>query len=301
MIGTEESMMPHTLLSALLNKHGLAPPRTVPRPWTGATSRVYPCGNVVVKIPFEAPPAIDAVRTDARVAPVAHALGVTTPDVIVFDDALDILPVPFSIVRLIRGAEPLDRHRGDDAIWRAVGREIALVHQIRDVDAVPVPLRVFRQSPGVDPRPWVDDLRERGVLNEGDARWLRDLLDALAPRAMAEVPPTLCHGDVNASNVMVDVREGRFRALIDWAGAGWLDPVWDFAALPMDVIPVLLEGHREIAPLPIDDTAEARICWCQIQTRLYTARATPRDAAGGEIVGRLLDQVRRFVEKARLR
>ena len=39
--------------------------------------------------------------------------------------------------------------------------------------AVPIALREFRQSPGVDPRPWVDELQEAGALSLVDARWLR--------------------------------------------------------------------------------------------------------------------------------
>jgi fructosamine-3-kinase len=283
-------------LIALAGRHGLTPPRRMPRPWTGATSRVYPCGDVVVKVPFATPAAVDAVRIDAHIAPVARAFGVTTPEVIAFDDTLDIVSVPFAIGRRVWRAEPLDRHRADDATWRAVGREIALVHQIRDTAAAPIQLRSFRQSPEVDPRPWVDELRARGTLDERDARWLRDLLDALAPHALADVPLALCHGDINAANVMVDTRDGRFRALIDWAGAGWLDPVWDLAGVPLAAVPALLAGHREAAPLSLDDTAEARVCWCQIQTRLYTARSSP--AADG--LGHHLDQVRRFAQTAGL-
>ena len=282
-------------LCAVAARHGLPLPDALPRPWTGATSRVYPCGDMVIKIPFPEPAAIDAVRIDAHIAPVGRALGVTTPEMIAFDDTLDVLPVPFSIVRRIRRAEPLDRHRAGETTWRAVGREIALVHQVRDADAVPVPLRSFRQSPEVDPRPWVDELRARVVLTDRDARWLRDLLDALAPHVLTDVPLTLCHGDINAANVMVDTRDGRFRALIDWAGAGWLDPVWDLAGVPFAAVPSLLAGHREVAPLPLDDTAEARVCWCQVQTRLFTARAAPIGDLGPHI-----DQVRRFAQAADL-
>lgn len=136
------------------------------------------------------------------------------------------------------------------------------------------------------------------MLNQIDAQWLDALIDAIAPPALADLPVVLCHGDVNAANVLVSVGTGRFRALIDWAGAGWLDPAWDFAGVPPDVVPAMLAGHRSVAPLIDDATAEARILWCQIQTRLYPLRAAPANAAMRETTHHHLDQVHRFARVA---
>jgi aminoglycoside phosphotransferase (APT) family kinase protein len=148
---------------------------------------------------------------------------------------------------------------------------------------MPAHLREFRQTPEVDPRPWVDDLRDRRRLDARDASWLHRLLDRLAPAALEESPLHLCHGDVNAANVLMPSTPENGIVLIDWAGAGWLDPAWDFVGVPMEVVPFLLAGHRSVAPLPRDDTAEARICWSQAQTRLLAARSQADDATA--IVG----------------
>jgi aminoglycoside phosphotransferase (APT) family kinase protein len=268
-------------LAAIARRHGLPALGRVPVPRTGATSRVYPCGEVVVKVPFANPAAIAAVRADAAMAPIARGLGVATPEVLAVDEACDLLPVPYVVSRRIASASPLEQWRGHGAAldaWRATGRQLALVHTVRDGTGFPLMLRVFRQTPEVDPRPWVEEMAGRGVIGPGDARWLGLLLDELAPAAHGDEQLTLCHGDINAANVLVDATHGGFRALIDWAGAGWLDPVWDLAGVPLDAVPHLLAGHREVAPLPGDATAGARALWCQLQTRLFIARTGAGDA-----------------------
>jgi aminoglycoside phosphotransferase (APT) family kinase protein len=268
-------------LASIAARHGLPVPTIVSEPWIGAASRVYPIDDVVVKIPFDRPDTIVAVEIDAAIATFARSLGVAVPELLALDETRELVPVPVAIFRRVEGAIPLDRADRSEAaraVWEEVGRQLARVHAVADRDALPIVLREFRQSPEVDPRPWVDELRERGVLLGTDAGWLRDLLDRIAPAALAEVPLALCHGDVNAANVLVDAGTGRFRALIDWAGAGWLDPVWDFAGVPLDVVPWLLAGHRELAPLPDDATAEARILWSQVQMRLFSARSVFPDA-----------------------
>jgi len=135
------------------------------------------------------------------------------------------------------------------------------------------------------------------LLNQRDAQWLEALLDTIARPALVDVPTVLCHGDVNAANVLVDQESGRFRALIDWAGAGWLDPAWDFAGVALDVVPAMLAGHRSVAPVTHDGTAEARILWCQVQTRFYPLREATGDPGKG-VVERHIDQIRRFAHWA---
>lgn len=136
-------------------------------------------------------------------------------------------------------------------------------------------MRSFRQSPETDPRPWVAELGDRGMLSTRQSRWFERVLFELAPAALAEVPQCFCHGDVNAANALVGPGSGGFLGLIDWAGAGWLDPAWDFAGVPLRVVPAMLAGHREVAPMAHDATAEERILWCQLQFTLYVLRAQP--------------------------
>jgi aminoglycoside phosphotransferase (APT) family kinase protein len=281
-------------LAAIAARHGLPAPSPMPEPWTGAASDVYPLGDVVVKVPFDRPDTIVAVEIDAAMSGYARSLGVAAPELLALDESREVVPVPVAIFRRVAGV-PLDPARRDEAAraaWEEVGRQLARVHAVADREAVPIALREFRQSPEVDPRLWVGDLAEAGRLDADDVRWLGALLDRLAPAALADVPPALCHGDVNAANVLVDPETGGFRSLIDWAGAGWLDPVWDVAGVPLDVVPWLLAGHRAVAPLPLDATAEARVLWCQIQTRLFNAHSAPLEAPVPVDVA----QIRRFME-----
>lgn len=292
-------------LIAISRRHGFAPPSAMPMPWTGGTGQVFPCDDIVVKIPFDRPDAIQSVTIDAGIVPFVRSLGVAAPALVAFDDSLDILPVPFAMFERVPNSTTLDADHAVDAskrgAWEEVGRQLASVHEVRDPDQVPLPLRTFRQSSEFDPRPWAGELCRAKVLDQTDAQWLDALLDALldsiAPRALADVPVVLCHGDVNAANVLVDHDTGRFRALIDWAGAGWLDPSWDFAGVSLDIVPAILTGHRSVAPLVEDGTAEARILWCQIQTRLYPLRGA-MGAAPETALRRHLDQIRRFARVA---
>jgi aminoglycoside phosphotransferase (APT) family kinase protein len=133
-------------------------------------------------------------------------------------------------------------------------------------------LRTFDQSPEVDPRPWVDELTRAGCLSAAQAGGLVGILDRLASTALAPVRTRLCHGDVNAANIMVAAETLRYRAVIDWAGAGWLDPAWDLVSIPLPAVRHVLEGHRRVAPFEIDETAEARALWCHARFALYRLR-----------------------------
>jgi hypothetical protein len=290
--------------TAIARKHRLSLPTHVPMPWVGATSRVFPVGDHVVKVPFDDPAAIRAVMTDAVVEPIVHGHGVATRELFALDDSCETLAVPFSIFRRIQPAVSLADYSGPSQrvtrAWEEVGRHLAIVHRITSNDAVPTPLRTFQQSAQVDPRPWVAELTAAGVLCDADAWWLRNLLEDLVPLVRTHEPKTLCHGDVNAANVLVHPDSGRFLALIDWAGAGWLDPVWDFASVSLNLVPSLLTGHRSIAPLPDDHSAEARICWVQTQTRLLSARSATPSSDVKHHLARDMEQIRQFAVAAGL-
>lgn len=284
--------MNHRHLSALCARYGWPVPDTIPNHWTGATSRVYPLGDVVIKVALDTLHASRSIAIDAAMNPVARDLGIMVPEMLAFDDSCDIMPVPYAVIRRVPDAIPLadlsPEHPGGRSAWEAVGRDLARLHEVPHGTPMPVALREFRQSPDVDPRPWVHDLETQGSLDPDDAGWLRRLLDALAPAALADVPLRLCHGDTNGENILVDAVSGEYLALIDWAGAGWLDPAWSFVGVPLANVPWMLEGHRSVASLPHDETAEARLLWCQLQTRLLNATmmhvAPARDRIADDLV-----------------
>jgi aminoglycoside phosphotransferase (APT) family kinase protein len=285
-------------LDRIARRNGLHPPSTWPEPWTGATSRVWPCGKVVIKIALESPEAERAVMIDAAMNPVARSTGVRIPALLAVDDRCDILPLPYAIYERVPEASSLDVLRGypqrEAHAWEEAGRNLALVHQVAYETPLPFDLREFRQHPGVDPRTWAEELACNGRIDAEDSVWLMTLLDMLAPHAQMDVPLTLCHGDANASNVLFSSEDRSTIWLIDWSGAGWLDPVWDAAAIPLDVVPALMRGHREIAPFPHDETADARVLWCQLQTRLLNARMERDDRVARARLRNDIDAARRF-------
>ena len=257
----------------IARQHGLAAGLIGAEPWIGATSCVYPISTrTVVKVPHADADAERSLRIDVSVGPIMRAAGVRTPRVIAFEDSLRLLARPYAVLERVAVVPLASAGRAPDDTagpWRELGRDLALVHQ----HATPHPtldqLRTFDQSPEVDPRPWVDELARADCLSPTQANRLTFVLNRLAPAALVPVRKRLCHGDVNAANVIVTEGVPCFQAVIDWAGAGWLDPSWDLAAIPLPAVPHVLEGHRQIAAFEWDETAEARVLWCHVQAALY--------------------------------
>ncbi len=83
------------------------------------------------------------------------------------------------------------------------------------------------------------------------------------------------HGDTQATNLLVHPDSLAYLALIDWGGCGWGDPALDFSGMPLRAVPAVLAGYREIAILPDDETAEARMLRYQLHFALINLRNAP--------------------------
>jgi aminoglycoside phosphotransferase (APT) family kinase protein len=287
-------------IAAVAARHGLALGAARPAARVGAHSTVYLLPEAALKVAQTGPEAGAAVRRDAAVAPVARAAGVRVPRLLAFDDTGDVLSAPYAVFERVRGgplASPRAGREEIGAAWRALGRDLALVHDRADASGAPplAALARFAQSPEVDPRPWAEVAATAGHLGTADSNRLIGLLDRLAPAALAPISPRWGHGDVNAGNVLADPPRRGYLALIDWAGSVWLDPAWDFASAPLAAVPHILAGHRDVAPLPADETAEARILWCRLQHALFGLRnARPGTCLGRRRARRLLANVKRL-------
>ena len=101
---------------------------------------------------------------------------------------------------------------------------------------------------------------------------------------------------MQATNIIVDTTPMQYVALLDWGAAGWGDPAWDFAGMPLRATPAMLGGYCEVAPIADLESFAARILWRQIQIALFLIQREPQPnrAWAERPLGMLLD-ILRFV------
>lgn len=248
----------------------------------GIINSVYLLGeDLVLRVPRDHPAHVAQARVEVVAIPAARGAGVRTPGLVAYDDACDLLPVPYLIVERVHG-HPLSELEVDPEqtaeVWREVGRDLGRLHQ----SARPLG-PVGELWPFPDPRELVEQRAADGWFTTLEARWLRRWLDRLATIALPTPPvERLLHRDVQSTNVMVNSSEPNHVAIFDWGCAGLGDPAWDFFGMPLRAVPFLLEGHREVAPLDEDEGAEARILWRHLQGGLAHL---PRGAVPGQSWG----------------
>ena len=265
-------------IAAIIARHGLsASPDAVE--WLPAIGTVNPAlalgGAYVLRVPK--PYGAAETRTESVAAPVAHAAGVRTPKLLVFDDSGDIVDVPFTVYERVRG-----RNFGladlevaaSGHVYREIGRQLAILHQ--GVTVCPDPNGYLDRPARLEPEALIAPLASAALLGGYTVRWLDRVFTRLRPVVAAAAPlRRFLHFDVLPTNVMVD-DAGDFAALIDWNNAGWADPALDFRFLPSRAVEATLAGYRDVAPLDGDDTAEARVLWDHLCLALTTLRSPPR-------------------------
>jgi aminoglycoside phosphotransferase (APT) family kinase protein len=108
-------------------------------------------------------------------------------------------------------------------------REAALTllgRTVRRIHALPLPT----DAPRRDARDFLVQVWERSLADFPLPTIVTDAVErVLAERPLAgDVPPVLCHGDLNPSNLVYD---GEAILMLDWAAAGALDAFYDLAVL----------------------------------------------------------------------
>ena len=264
-------------LRAISDRHDLGARTFSLLPQVGIFNLIYVLGeDFVLRVPRDHPVSASDAHKEAVAVPAAREAGVRTPRMVVFDDSQELLPVPYSVYERVRG-ETLGLLTGDPAglpgAWRELGRDLALLHSGVAEDGPAAGLRIDEMP---DPRPWPGELAEAGYFTPTEAQWLEGWLERLAPAALAPVPRRFLHGDSQATNVMVSKGSPEYVAVLDWGSCGWGDPAWDFAGVPLRVVPYMLDGYRKAGPPDEGDGLEARILWRHLQLSLYLLRRGPQ-------------------------
>ena len=237
-------------LAAICAKHGLGHRQVGRMPSTGVVNSVYTLGDeLVLRVPKDMPEALSDTYTESVASPVAHAAGVKTPALVVWDESFDILNVPYTIHELVDG-QPSELDF-DGPAWRDLGRDVARMHAT--VTDCPDPLGRLDSAGRADER-----LILEWVHGTGFQAWLERCIDRMKPMIKERVPDKFLHGDISNNNVLH--KHGEYAALIDWGDAAWGDPSLEFASLPMVAVLPMLAGYREVLPLEAV-TTEARILW----------------------------------------
>jgi aminoglycoside phosphotransferase (APT) family kinase protein len=294
-----ECQVSTTALRAIAERHHLSADTFARQPEVGIFNAIYLLGDDwVVRVPRQHPGHLSALRKEAVAVPAARAAGVRTPRCVAFDEACDLLPVPYAIYERVHGETlgllQLDIQETPDA-WRALGHDLALLHT-GVPEASPAGGLTVEAMP--DPRASAERLAGEGFFTVVEAHWLIGWLDTLALAALAPGWRRFIHNDVQATNIMVAAGSHEYLALLDWGSSGWGDPAWDFVGMPLRAVPLILEGYRAVVPLDADETAEARITWRQLQIALMLAKRPPQPERswGERPLGMLLDILRFFAD-----
>jgi aminoglycoside phosphotransferase (APT) family kinase protein len=262
----------HDPVDEILAHHGCQGPWQ-PLPATGVANRIYATQELVLRIAVESEEALKDARTESVAAPVARAAGVLVPRLVAFDDSGAIVDRPYSLWERIHG-ETLGLFASDPTLcpqtWRAVGRQLALLHN--RVQECPDPNKwLDHPERDMDLEPRIAALAAASVIGRGRALELERATKALRPAVEALLPERFLHNDVHAMNIMCS-RNDVLLSLLDWGDAGWGDPSLELAAVPLSVVPHVLQGYRSGGYL--DDAAEARILWDKLSDALEQIEQT---------------------------
>ena len=246
-------------------------------PDLGINNAIFTLGeNLILRVARNDPEIFASVRKEALVIPLVRQIGVCTPELLAFDDRLELLPTPFGIFERAVGQTlgllnvPISA-AGD--VWREVGRNVAWLHAgIKDeglIAALP--------DAGVESA-HPDDLEIAGYFSKTEADWFTSWLQRLGDLSGSSQPRRFIHADLQATNIIVSSHSGdsaaTFVALLDWGASGWGDPAADLAGVPTRALPYVVAGYNEVAGM--DESLAARVMACHVRATLASAMRRPR-------------------------
>ena len=242
---TTDTLPAPEIVAWLVRRFGIDPGMIQALP-PGEANHTWRIGDdLVLRIPRDDRALTDDLRKERLVIPIAQSAGISTPEIVAFEDGIDRTGRPVMVLRRVAGTDP-ERAGLSEAvsipIYGEVGRQIARLHMATGVGFA-APAGIPRDDGGDDPRSLLDPLVTAEALDQQTAIWLRDWFDRLAPYIPEAPAPVLIHGDVAPRNLIVDPASGALRALIDWGDATLADPAMDFAKLPLAMLPAVLAGY----------------------------------------------------------
>lgn len=267
-------------LRAIVAKHGLASGVIERHDSIGFVHDVWHVGErLILRIPRPSP-ALWETWNERAAAPAAHGAGVRTPRLVIFGGDLGIIDVPFTVYERIQG-EALSHEslRGGGAaeLYTTLGRELATLHAcVTECDDLRTTTdRCGGRGPTEDAINGLDDLVASGNLSDHACTWLRERLERLAPAVEESTGlHRFIHHDLSPDNVLVN--DGDISGLVDWGEATWGDPAFDLAHLPVRTLPFVVDGYRQVGAFDLDDTAEVRMLWDQLDVARWRINSRHR-------------------------
>lgn len=191
----------------------------------GVVNEVWFAGEFVVRINKNQNYESD-VWTETVAVPALTDQHIRTPDLVVFDSDMDIVPRLVTIYQRVPGI-PLSQITdlpNPDEFFRDLGRAIRSFHD--RVTVVDDPQNLL------DPA-WTIETNDLDM----PPNWTFDTTE----------PYVFCHQDLHPDNILVE--DGKLTAIIDWGDAGWANRSVDLRYIPAKFLSVTLEGYGPISEL----------------------------------------------------
>ena len=246
-------------------------------PDVGINNAIFKLGEkLILRVARNDAEIFESVRKEALVIPLARQIGVRTPELLAFDDSLELLPTPYGIfdraVGQTLGLLELPLSAAGD-VWREVGRNVARLHAgIKDerlIAALPAASVESAHPEGLD---------IAGYFTSAKANWFTTWLERLDDLSGLSQARRFIHADLQATNIIVSCPPGdgtaSFVALLDWGASGWGDPAADLAGVPTRALPYVVDGYNKIAGL--DECLAARVMACHVRATLASAMRRPK-------------------------
>ena len=243
-------------LAAICDRHSLPQP-TGRLPSNGAINSIWLLGHeLVLRVPKNMDEGWKDTLTESVAAPVAVASGMKTPSLVVFDESLELVQVPFTVYERIRAEAG---GPSGQAGWRHLGQQVALLHD-RVVECADPQDRLD------DARRWIDhdSILKYAADHTSIEREIRLRLEVELRRlepsiSVAQNLRRFLHNDLHPGNLLA--RGDQHVAVIDWGDAGWGDPAKEMSNLPLDAVGAFIAGYQEVMPFDDHDSIEDRMRW----------------------------------------